>query len=74
MDALCEGSRRVREETEGTLPRVIVLVQGGVVQFAKSSIPIDFDVADMDNLDGGEGDAAIKALADEFAKLPIQCY
>ena len=57
--------------------RVIAVVDGGVLQFARCSRPINFDVADLDNLACGSGDedeSRIKALAAEAESLPHQCF
>ena len=60
--------------------RVIAIVEGGVVQCARSNRPVNLDVADLDNLDSSYGDPApeeearIKDLAAEADGLPLQCY
>ena len=57
--------------------RVIAVVEGGVLQFARCSRPVNFDVADLDNLACGSGDeeeSRIKALAAEAESLPHQCF
>lgn len=57
--------------------RVIAVVEGGVLQSAKSSRPINFDVADLDNLACGSSDeeeARLRALAAEADNLPHECF
>jgi len=53
--------------------RVIALVEGGVLQSARSTVPVSFDVADLDVLEcDADKDTAdrVNALAAEFDNLP----
>lgn len=68
-------------------PRVIIFVEGGVVQSVRSSIPIQVDVLDYDDMDDVQesvrnqnipDDAVallkMSALEVEYNNLPNVCY
>lgn len=68
-------------------PRVIIFVEGGVVQEVRSSIPIQVDVLDYDDMDDVQesvrnqnipDDAVallkMSALEVEYNNLPHVCY
>ncbi len=62
------------------LPRVIVIVSGGLVTSIRSDAPLNVDVADFDNIETGYGDedpeeeARILALEAEAERLPHDCF
>lgn len=60
------------------LPRVIVLVEGGVAQAARASVPVNFEVLDVDNMkdvdeESDEG-VAFAVLEAEYQDLPEAVY
>lgn len=57
--------------------RVICFVEGGVVQGARASVPVNFNVFDQDNRDATEDEAEIAefdTLLAEYESLPEPIY
>lgn len=56
-------------------PKIIVVVEGGVVTAARASVPMDIEILDCDNpCDDHEEEAEFKALEADYFALPEAIY